>query len=538
MALLDSLRKNLMIIIITVLFAIWMVFLVATSMSAGRVIEFHDALILIGDTNVNSEYTSVIPLTRYLFEPFIGLTFTLGYNTDPSGMLYFFLFMYIIVRIALLAIDSTILHKNGKKEVIFRNIKDILEFVIKWESILFLLGALIIIGGLFVVGFIFVANVFSNLFHIGAIAFLVLLIVKTAYNVFVYFIPGVTLKVKKIRPKYVVTKVLHRVKRELLYFWSAFLIITFLNFLFLGIKFPTQQIVPTDPLDANEILIDFHVHTTMSDGHLTPEQRVLWYIEQGIDAAVFTDHSHPFGAIRARTFVEENNLPFTVLIGQEYTDDPEGLHLGLYGIEEAIVPTNYYYEGPYTPQTMNVSEAIAYTKAQGGYVIVNHYSWNASAPFSYEQLVAWGVDGFELRGWQGKYAEIRNFTLTHNTTNNESLVAVAASDQHLNNELDAFVRLRLVDDPTNRSLDNIMRNLRYNNHSVILLRTPPPYVDRPIDEFDVFYDFQEYLMKLDGFQALSWIIWSCIGFALAIFVIRRVQKADLAEMEKNLEINP
>lgn len=533
MSILNFIKRNSLALIITVLFSIWMVYLVTTSLSVDRTVQFFD-VIKSGNPDVSGDYASVIPFSRYLIEPLVGLTFVFSFNTNPMDILVLFVVLYAITRGVLLAVDNTILNRNGKKEVIFRYIKDTLEFMVKWGSILILAFAVILIAGLFIEGFIFVANHFEIFFHVGAVVGMLLLFGKATYNALVYFSPNVILKIKKIRAKSAVAKVLHRVKREVFYFWTAFLLIFCLNFFFLGIKLPTQQIVATPDLDPNEILCDFHVHTTMSDGHLTPEQRVLWYMEQGIDAAVFTDHHHPFGALRAKTFVEEYNLDFTVLIGQEFTDDPEGLHLNLFGPEEAIIPDNYYYEGFFNPEGMNVSQAINYTKQLGGYVIVNHYERNASAPFTYNQLVSWGVDGFEIGDGEGSYAEIKNFTLTHNTTNNEPLIAIEGSDVHDNHELRTFHRLYLTD-PNNLTLDHIMENLRRNNHSVIQIKVPT-YVETEIDEFERLYKFHNYLLNLDAFQALSWILWSCIGYGLIMVVIWRVKKADLGKMQENLEV--
>lgn len=538
MSALDFIKRNSFALIITIIFTIWMVYLVTTSLSADRIVEFWDALSggnpVLDPIDVTGDYTSVIPLSRYLIEPFVGLTFTFTFNSDPSDILVLFFLMYAVLRFSLLALDNTILNRNGKKEVIFRYIKDTLEFTVKWGSLLFIVFILILIGGLFLEGFIFVANWFSDAFHVGAAVGLGLLIGKGSYNAVVYFRPSAKLKLKKLKPKTSTKKVLHRVKREAFYFWTAFLLVLTFNFSFLGTNFPTHQIVATTPLSANEILCDFHIHTTMSDGHLTPEERVLWYMDQGVRLAVFTDHHHPFGALRAKAFVDQFNLDFTVLIGQEYTDDPEDIHLNLFGPEEAIIPDNYYFEGLLNPVGLNVSQAINYTKQLGGYVIVNHYSWNASAPFYYDELVNWGADGFEIGDGRGKYREIRDYTLTHNTTNNEPLIAVEGSDIHTNSELRTFTRLYLTD-PNNRSLDHVMENLRRNNHSVVKMRVPK-YFDTDIDEFQVLVDFHNYLMNLDVFQALSWILWSGLVYALAMLGIRRIKRANLKEMEKNLEI--
>ena len=507
----------------------WIIYLTVTSAMSPRTIHFYDVMTGEELIDVSGQYISEIPLLRYFFEPFVGLTFIFTFNSDPTEILVLFLVVYLIIRVALLTIDNTILNRNRRKEVIFRYIKNVLEFVTKYASIMIGIVATIIVIGLFTQGFLWVANYFCLLFHIASIIGFFLLIGKSIYNAVIYFHPKFTLKVKKISGKSSISKVLIRFRRESFYFLTAFLLIFSLNFVFLGIKFPTHSITAVD-LGPDEFLFDFHVHTTMSDGHLTPEQRVKWYIEQGIHGAAFTDHHHPRGAQQAKAYVEANNLSFIVFVGQEYSDNPEGLHINLFGIEDAIIPENYYYEGPYHysegPGPMNVSEAINWTKENGGYVIVNHYDRNASAPFSYEQLRDWGVDGFEVSD-NDKYREIYNFCKDNN------LICLGGTDEHMNGEVDEFVRLKLTD-PNNKTLDHIFENLRRNNHSCIVM-SMHTYYDNYDDPFEKLDDFNNYLANLDEYQVISWVIWSCIAYAAIMLVLYRVKKKDLVKLKEKIE---
>ena len=66
-------------------------------------------------------------------------------------------------------------------------------------------------------------------------------------------------------------------------------------------------------------------------------------MDQGIHGAAFSDHHNLGGAIHAQDYVDRRNLDFTVIKAQEFTDDPEGIHLNIYGesgvefqIEEVI----------------------------------------------------------------------------------------------------------------------------------------------------------------------------------------------------------
>ncbi|GAG97584.1 unnamed protein product, partial [marine sediment metagenome] len=145
------------------------------------------------------------------------------------------------------------------------------------------------------------------------------------------------------------------------------------NILLISTPFPTQKIEGN--LDSDEFLFDFHGHTTMSDGWITPEQRVMWYIEHGIDGAAFTDHDNIRGAIIAQNYVEINGLDFVVWIGAEWTDNERDVHMNYYGLEEEIVaPMSATPLG--TTLALNASEMITYVKSRGGYVIVNHYNYD------------------------------------------------------------------------------------------------------------------------------------------------------------------
>ena len=46
----------------------------------------------------------------------------------------------------------------------------------------------------------------------------------------------------------------------------------------------------TDLFGKKRYKINLHTHTTLSDGHRTPEEVARIYAEQGYDAVAFTDH--------------------------------------------------------------------------------------------------------------------------------------------------------------------------------------------------------------------------------------------------------
>ncbi|MHA1320646.1 MAG: PHP domain-containing protein, partial [Promethearchaeota archaeon] len=262
------------------------------------------------------------------------------------------------------------------------------------------------------------------------------------------------------------------------------------------------------------------------------EERVLWYIEHGISGAAFSDHDNIRGALAAREFVEKNGLDFTVWIGEEWTNhetDPE-IHMNYFGLEEEIVPPESYT--PEGPKVMNASELISYVKANSGFITVNHYHYEPNpeggvgTPYTLEQLRDWGVDGFEIinGGSYNKYTEIRQFCLDNN------LICIAGSDIHTNEDLNTFTKLKL-DDPSNKTLENIFKNLKNNTHETIAIQFYPKIVNFPGELTDlglyVLEDLINYFLSMDSYQALSWIIWSSSIYLIFYIFYKKVKKADI-----------
>ncbi|GAG94288.1 unnamed protein product, partial [marine sediment metagenome] len=235
-------------------------------------------------------------------------------------------------------------------------------------------------------------------------------------------------------------------------------------------------------------------------------------------------------------YVESNNLDFVVWIGAEWTDNERDIHMNYYGLEEEIVaPMSKTSLG--SSLALNASDMITYVKNNGGYVIVNHYNFDLNPeggygrPYTLEQLRDWGVDGFEIvNGDDVEAKEIREFCLNNTNSYNESLICFGGSDIHSSEELNAFIKLRL-DDPANKTIDSIFKNLRSNNHSVITIKLHSNLIDFPgvfnVLGFELLEDYLNYLLNLNSFQILSWISWSSIGYVLIILTYRKMKKTVL-----------
>ena len=532
MRLKSFLSKNKVFSILTLLFSIWIVILLVLAIIGTREIVFYDAL---GQIDVSVEYSSVLPWLRYIIEPFAIIAFILEYEFT---WLLLFLIIYPILRVIYVFSRKRGKLQSKKYNQLKHILNDIIYFAFKIFSItLVVILSIILIGYLFQ-GFFFVSRYFMVPVQVGIHLCFILLGIKVGYTLLKLIHPRLNLNLAgKIenndrRAKSKNTRITYNLKKELVYFSGILFLLLGSNVILLSIQFPPHRIVPTTSLEDDEFLFDFHIHTTFSDGWLTPEERVLWYIEHGISGAAFSDHDNIRGALAAREFVENNGLDFTIWIAEEWTNhetDPE-IHMNYFGLEEEIVPPESYTPGG--PEVMNASELISYVKANGGFITVNHYHYELNpeggfgTPYTLEQLRDWGVDGFEIinGGSYNKYEEIREFCI------NNSLICIAGSDIHTNEDLNTFTKLKL-DDPSNKTIANIFKNLKNNTHETIAIQFYPEIVDFPGEltnlGFYVLEDLINYFLNIDTYQALSWIMWSSSIYLIFYLFYKKVKKADI-----------
>ncbi len=532
-------KENTLFSIISVGFLLWFVFLIILSILNLREVVFLDALDSFPGTNVSLDYTSKIPIERYLVEPFAGIAFILRYD---FYWIIAFIIIYIIYRIIYLFYKRLGKIRSTKYKKLMYPIDSFMRFTFKMFSLTILTIGFIILIGYLSLGYFFVSRYFMVIVQIGIRTCSVLVLVKIVYIVIILMYPGAkfnySVKKKKKESKDLwIANHSETLKKEFIYIVGALYILLALNILLISTPFPTHKIETR--LEEDEVLLDFHVHTTMSDGWITPEERVMWYLDHGISGAVFADHDTIRGALVARKYVEQNNLDFMVFVGQEWTDNERDIHMNIYGLEEEIVaPMSENPTGKTT--TLNASEMINYVKSKGGYVTVNHYSGYPGKPYTYENLVSWGIDGFEIvNGDHIETRDIRDFCLSNTNRLNQSLICIGGSDIHTSEDLNAFVKLRL-DDPTNKTIDNIFKNLRDNSHSVIMVDLYSDVVTFP-DEvkelgFEIIEDFINYIFNLNSGQVLSWMLWSLFGYLLIFFIYQKIKKANLVALNRKINI--
>ncbi|MFX1380362.1 MAG: PHP domain-containing protein [Promethearchaeota archaeon] len=517
-------KNNKFFTIISIAFLIWFIFLLILSVSGHRIVIFYDAL---GQINISSDFSSKFPFLRYFVEPFYAIAYILEYEFT---WMYLFLIFYPILRLIYLFLKKRGMFGTDKYRYITFPIKDVIYFSFKILTTAILCVGFYILIGFVLQGYFFVSRNFMIPIQIAVHLSIILIFIKIGYTILKFLHPKLSLNLSK---KFLTQKSKRKprvqtIKRETVYYVGIGAILLCINILLISTPFPPHEIVSTIPLDDDEFLFDFHVHTTFSDGWLTVEERINWYIQQGISGAAFSDHDNIRGATIASNYVITYGLEFIVFMAEEWTDNENDIHMNYYGLAEEIVPLQSYTPGG--PVALNISETISYVKANGGYIIVNHYNYDTNpeggfgVPYTLTQLKDWGVDGFEIvngGSYSGKYIQIREFCLDNNIT------CMGGSDTHTNEDLNTFIKLRLAD-PTNLTIANIFDTLKDNTHQVVAIDLYPEVVEFPGDlndfGFYVLEDFINYILNIDIYQILSWIIWSSFGYILFFAIYRKIKK--------------
>lgn len=513
------LKTYLLEFLISIGFLAFFGWLVYIAVVGSRSPIFYDSL---AQLDVTTSYTSHLHFFRGIFEPIIGSFLIVGLEFEYWILIL--IIAYPTIRAIILVLDRFRYNHRIKSNTISLIFQDALRFMLIWGLLVFLLGVITFGIGYLVVGVLFLSNNFRWILKVISWTSMSLFMGKLVYNIFMRIIRHNNNHLKFLQIR---TKLLSKIrqiklknflissKKEILNFITMFWFVLMLTQAMQYIYFPTQTIETT--LGPNEFLFDFHCHTTYSDGVMTPRQRVNWYMDQGIHGAAFSDHHNLGGAIHAQEYVDRKNLDFTVIKAQEFTDDPEGIHLNFYGeTDTVVIPDNYWGEED-SDETLSCQEAIEWAKSEGLYVTVNHYEANATAPFTFEQLRDWGVDGFEIvNGAREQAADIREFCLDNN------LICIGGTDVHMNEDLDTFVKLTLLD-PNNKSVDAIFEALYLNTHEVVSIKYRPKVSDSPIDLIE---DIVNYFHGLSLFQSLSWITWTMIGYGVCLFLIKAMKLND------------
>ncbi|ORX62163.1 PHP domain-like protein [Hesseltinella vesiculosa] len=165
---------------------------------------------------------------------------------------------------------------------------------------------------------------------------------------------------------------------------------------------PSSYLTPWNQSFQYNVLLDGHSHSNYSDGKMNVKQLLDWHIANGYNAVMVTDHNTLEGGLAAEQLALSDNYyreRIVVIPGMEYSCCR--IHMNLIGINDTI-PV-----GPPVPSDEQLQAVINQTHAMGGIVIVNHIPWSNTIETGYQlprlpnhpsvaDLIAWGVDGFEV----------------------------------------------------------------------------------------------------------------------------------------------
>ncbi|ORE05001.1 PHP domain-like protein [Rhizopus microsporus var. microsporus] len=163
---------------------------------------------------------------------------------------------------------------------------------------------------------------------------------------------------------------------------------------------PSETLRPYNRSFQYNVLLDGHTHTKYSDGKMNVRQLLDWHLANGYNAVIVTDHNTVKGGIEAEKLaLAEYNQSIVVIPGMEYSCCR--IHMNFIDINETVPVT-----GP-NPTDQELQQVIQKVHALGGLVIVNHIPWSNTTEAGYQlprlpnhpsidQLIGWGVDGFEI----------------------------------------------------------------------------------------------------------------------------------------------
>jgi len=166
---------------------------------------------------------------------------------------------------------------------------------------------------------------------------------------------------------------------------------------------------------------DTHIHTTISDVLMSPEETVE-YVATHTDLSVIsiTDHGSAEGSFIARDYARRNNLNIEVIIGQEvYTGD--GDIVGLF-----LASSLPYFE--------TVAEAIDAIHAQGGLAVAVHpfSRWSTLNNMNglASKIFDLPLDGVEVRNGFPANVISNPLSALLNRTRGQNLPEFGGSDSH------------------------------------------------------------------------------------------------------------
>lgn len=143
----------------------------------------------------------------------------------------------------------------------------------------------------------------------------------------------------------------------------------------------------TDMTGKKRLKLGLHTHTTISDGHKTPEEAAAIYKEAGYDAIALTDHwiYGAGGEIGGLSIL--SGCEYNVTGVDEWTGVNEIYHIvGVGMTRDPLVPTDYQSEQDGRVRD-RVRHVVRLIREAGGLAILAHPAWSLNTP---EQILNCG----------------------------------------------------------------------------------------------------------------------------------------------------
>ena len=142
----------------------------------------------------------------------------------------------------------------------------------------------------------------------------------------------------------------------------------------------------TDKTGVRRYKIGLHTHTTLSDGHCTPDDTMALYARAGYDMLALTDHWHwGAGGEYVYTKPDGGEGRMKILSGCEYnvggSDSTDGVYhiLGLDASTDPGVPPALQND-PGLTSAERAREIIRRIHAAGGLAVLAHPAWSLNTP--------------------------------------------------------------------------------------------------------------------------------------------------------------
>ncbi|MFX1310203.1 MAG: hypothetical protein ACFE8C_10935, partial [Promethearchaeota archaeon] len=252
-------KKNKFFTIFSFVFLVWFVFLVVLSILGQRTVIFYDAL---GQVDISSEFSSELPFLRYIIEPFYTIAYVLEYEFT---WMYLFLIFYPILRGIYLYLKKKGMFSSEKYRYITYPLADIISFSFQVLILAVLIIGIYVLIGFAIQGYFFVGRYFMVPIQLGFHICLVLIFIKVAHIILKLLHPKLTLNIsKKFLFRKTRKKAKKRVTQEIIFYFGIGALLICGNIVLISTPFTPHKIIPIVPLEDDEFLFDFHVHTTYS----------------------------------------------------------------------------------------------------------------------------------------------------------------------------------------------------------------------------------------------------------------------------------